>query len=102
MTGQSGQPFTVAVNPDIDNSNTGRANLGFGANDRPDLVGDPDAGAGTPEQWFNPAAYAFPEFGTFGDVGRNSLEGPGYKNLNLAFTRVVGFDRGERGGVHGG
>jgi hypothetical protein len=56
-TGQSGRPFTVSVHPDIDISNTGRANLGFGANDRPNLVGDPAAGGGTPEQWFNPAAF---------------------------------------------
>jgi hypothetical protein len=95
FTGATGQPFTVAVHPDLDVSNTGRANLGFGSNDRPDLVGDPEAGGGTPEQWFNPAAFALPEFGTFGDVGRNSLEGPGYRNLNLAFTRVVGFSRGD-------
>ena len=95
FTGHTGRPFTVAVHPDFDVSNTGRANLGFGANDRPDLAGDPEAGGGRPEQWFNPAAYALPQFGTFGDVGRNTLEGPGYKNLNLAFTRVVGLSRGD-------
>ena len=40
LSASSGRPFTVAVHPDIDISNTGRANLGFGSNDRPDLVGD--------------------------------------------------------------
>ena len=40
-TSHSGRPFTVAVHPDIDASNTGRSNLGFGYNDRPNVSGDP-------------------------------------------------------------
>ena len=43
VTLQSGRPFTVAVHPDIDTSNTGRSNLGFGYNDRPNVTGDPSA-----------------------------------------------------------
>ena len=38
VTMQSGRPFTVALRPDIDNSNTGRSNLGFGVNDRPNVT----------------------------------------------------------------
>ena len=38
---QTGQPFTVALLPDDDNSNTGIDSLGFGANDRPNVVGNP-------------------------------------------------------------
>jgi hypothetical protein len=94
MSFQSGRPFTVAIHPDIDNSNTGRANLGFGSNDRPNLAGSPELGNPSHEQWFNTAAYAFPPFGTFGDVGRNSLEGPGYKNVNLALVRDVELGSG--------
>jgi hypothetical protein len=95
LVGQSGRPFTVAVHPDLDISNTGRANLGFGSNDRPNQVGDPLAGGQSPEQWFDPAAFELPAFGTFGDTPRNSLEGPGYKNLNLAFLRRVALSRGD-------
>jgi len=94
MSFQSGRPFTVAIHPDIDNSNTGRANLGFGSNDRPDLVGDPQAGSSSYARWFNTTAFAFPTFGTFGDVGRNTLEGPGYKNVNLALVRDVDLGSG--------
>ncbi|HET9369996.1 MAG TPA: carboxypeptidase regulatory-like domain-containing protein [Vicinamibacterales bacterium] len=94
LTLQSGAPFTVAIHPDIDNSNTGRANLGFGSNDRPNQVGDPTAVDQSERQWFDTAAFVFPPFGTFGDVGRNSLEGPGYKNLNLAFSRNVALAPG--------
>jgi hypothetical protein len=77
--------------PDIDNSNTGRSSLGFGANDRPHLIGDPDAADRTRERWFNPAAFSFPAFGTFGNAGRNILEGPGYANVNLGVLKTVGL-----------
>jgi hypothetical protein len=87
VTLQSGRPFTVALLPDIDNSNTGRSVLGFGANDRPNLVGDPDLDDPGADFWFNPAAFAFPAFGTFGNAGRNILEGPGYANVNLGVIK---------------
>jgi hypothetical protein len=93
-TFQSGRPFTVSMHPDIDVSNTGRANLGFGFNDRPNLVGDPSVASPSPEQWFNTLAFGQPAFGTFGNVGRNSLEGPGFKNVNISLTRRVPLTRG--------
>jgi hypothetical protein len=96
VTVQSGRPFTVALLPDIDNSNTGRASLGFGANDRPDQIGDPEAANPGAAGWFNAAAFAFPPFGTFGDVGRNTLEGPGYANVNLAVLRHIPLGSGPR------
>ncbi|HEV2882448.1 MAG TPA: TonB-dependent receptor [Pyrinomonadaceae bacterium] len=86
-TVQSGRPFTVALLSEIDNSNTGRSTLGFGANDRPNVVSDPTAGNRTPERWFNTAAFAFPAFGTFGNAGRNILDGPGYQNVNASLLK---------------
>lgn len=88
---QSGRPFTVAVHPDIDVSNTGRANLGFGNNDRPNVVGNPalPAGERSASQWFNTTAFVMPAFGTFGNAGRNLLEGPGFRNVNLAIVKLV-------------
>ncbi len=90
-TAQSGRPFTVALLPDIDNSNTGRSNLGFGNNDRPNVTGDPTLSNPTPDMWFNTAAFTMPPFGSFGDAKRNSLEGPAYANLNVALVRLVRF-----------
>jgi hypothetical protein len=90
-TVQSGRPFTVAIHPDIEVSNTGRSNLGFGYNDRPNVTGSgalPVADR-SEDAWFNTGAYSFPAFGTFGNAGRNSLEGPGYRNLNLAVLKLV-------------
>jgi hypothetical protein len=84
---QSGRPFTVALLSDIDNSNTGRSSLGFGANDRPNVAGDPRAGNRTPERWFNTSAFVFPAFGTFGNAGRNILDGPGYQNVNASLLK---------------
>jgi hypothetical protein len=86
---QSGRPFTVALLPEVDRSNTGRSSLGFGANDRPNISGSAAAGNPGPDQWFNTAAFSMPAFGTFGNAGRNILEGPNYKNVNLALLKRV-------------
>lgn len=96
VTLQSGRPFTVALLPEIDNSNTGRSNLGFGANDRPNVVGDPRLDNPTPERWFDTSAFVMPPFGTFGNSGRNTLEGPGYRNVNLALIRWLPLGAGAR------
>ena len=87
VTLQTGRPFTVALLSEIDNSNTGRSTLGFGANDRPNVAGDPTATNRTPERWFNTSAFVFPAFGTFGNAGRNILDGPGYQNVNASLLK---------------
>ena len=92
----SGRPFTVALLPTIDASNTGRSNLGFGYNDRPNVTGDPTVSRPSPEQWFDTSAFSFPPFGTFGDARRNMLEGPTYRNVNLALVKHVIFNRHSR------
>ena len=86
---QTGRPFTVALLPEIDNSNTGRSSLGFGANDRPNVLGDPKAGGRTLNQWFNTSAFGFPPYGSFGNSGRNILTGPGYQNVNLSLLKNI-------------
>jgi hypothetical protein len=91
VTLQSGRPFTVALLPDIDNSNTGRSNLGFGNNDRPNVSGDTSVENATADQWFNTAAFSMPPFGTFGNSGRNTLEGPGYQTVNVALVKRIHF-----------
>jgi TonB dependent receptor len=87
VTLQSGRPFTVALIQELDNSNTGRSTLGFGANDRPNIVGNPELSNPTPDLWFNPSAFAFPPFGSFGDAGRNILVGPGFQNVNASLVK---------------
>jgi Carboxypeptidase regulatory-like domain len=89
VTIQSGRPFTVALRPDIDNSNTGRSNLGFGYNDRPNVAGDAKLDSPNSDRWFNTSAFSMPAFGSFGDAGRNILTGPGYANINFAVIKSV-------------
>src|SRR5205807_10195050 len=61
---------------------SGRDNSGNGINlDRPDLVGNPylssdRAKADRIAKWFDPNAFRQNNPGTFGNVGRNLLEGP--------------------------
>jgi hypothetical protein len=61
---------------------------------RPDLVGDPYTGTcpngspvGTVTCWFNPSAFAVSAPGTFGDAGRNILNGPDFAELDLAMIK---------------
>ncbi len=86
-TFQTGRPFTVALLSELDNSNTGRSILGFGANDRPHRVADGTVDSPAPERWFDTGAFAMPAFGTFGNSGRNILDGPGMRNINVSLLR---------------
>jgi Carboxypeptidase regulatory-like domain/TonB dependent receptor len=42
---------------------------------------------GNVAQWFNPAAFILQPAGTLGDVGRNSLLGPGFVNLDMSLQK---------------
>ncbi|MGH9784474.1 MAG: hypothetical protein ACRD88_09835, partial [Terriglobia bacterium] len=95
VTFQSGPPFTVALLPEFDNSNTGRSTLGFGANDRPNLVGNASLDDRSADRWFNTGAFAIPAFGSFGNAGRNILDGPGRQNVNLGILKHLPIGIGE-------
>jgi hypothetical protein len=84
---QTGRPFTVALLPDLDNSNTGRSVLGFGANDRPNVTRDPKVDNPTEQRWFDTSAFAIPARGNFGNAGRNIVEGPGFSTVNLSLFK---------------
>jgi hypothetical protein len=81
FTARSGRPFTVRQ---------GNNNVGQGMTGLPNQVGDPD-GPETVEQWFNPGAFERVTSGTFGNVRRNTLRGPGWKGLDLSLARRIGF-----------
>jgi hypothetical protein len=81
----------------------GVGDVGFG---QPwDLVGDPNAGAnrqfsrGSANDdnfWFNPAAFARPANGTFGNAPRNAIRNPGEQQWDLAIFK--NFNMGGTGG----
>jgi hypothetical protein len=86
-TFQTGRPFTVALLSDLDNSNTGRSTLGFGANDRSNVLRNPELSQPSPDRWFDTQAFTLPPFGSFGNAGRNILTGPGYANVNASVVK---------------
>ncbi|HXP47843.1 MAG TPA: TonB-dependent receptor [Terriglobales bacterium] len=81
----SGLPFS----PQVIGSFT-EVNSGVNGTLRPNLTGQPIA-LPNPSigEWFNTAAFVAPPAGSFGDAGRNSIEGPGSLVFDMAFTRVI-------------
>ena len=50
---------------------------------------------GNPNQWFNPNAFILPTRGTYGNVGRGALTGPGLADLDLSvFKNTALSERG--------
>jgi len=87
-TFQSGRPFTVALLPGNDNANTGIDTLGFqGAGDRPNRIASGDISNPGPNAWFNTAAFVTAPKGSFGNAGRNILEGPGLATFNVSVLK---------------
>jgi hypothetical protein len=82
---QSGFPFTISVFGDTANAGTLLGENPIRAN----YTGAPVFGPGTrtADQWFNPAAFTTPAAFTFGNVGRNTVYGPGRQTLDLALQR---------------
>lgn len=85
---QSGLPFEVAYRDAFLDRDVGP--------NRPDLIGDPYAGGGTRDRWFNAtpigspgSAFARPEVGTFGNLPRNALTGPGYWRVDASLFKKV-------------
>ena len=87
MTLQSGQPYSVALPGEVDNSNTGRSSFGFGAGDRPNVAGNPNLSNPDAQQWFDPAVFSMPDYGTFGNAGRNIIQGPGLANIDFSLLK---------------
>jgi hypothetical protein len=81
----SGLPFTVV-------SGTDRSLSGIG-NDYANIVGNParPAGVNQVQEYFNTAAFAPATTGTFGDVGRNTIRGPKYFDLDFSIFKQFKF-----------
>lgn len=84
LTVESGLPFTPNAGRDT-------TNIGTGAGNRPNLVGDPNLSASerTVDRWFATEAFAQPPLYTFGNAGRNIVEGPGIINVDASLTKQV-------------
>jgi hypothetical protein len=83
----SGSPFDVSYRNASQDRDTGP--------NRPDLVGDPD-GPQTQDEWFNAtpigssgSAFGRPAAGTFGNLGRHELRGPGFWIVDASFFKNI-------------
>jgi hypothetical protein len=88
----AGNPFSVVVGFD-----RARARFQAGTSpQRPDLVAGRSTNPvlGGPDRYFDTSAFALPEAGYFGNLGRNTLIGPGLAMLDLSVNKR--FRIGER------
>jgi len=89
---RSGLPFTI-TNGNVD------ANLDSQTNDRAQQIGDPHNDNPTPDMWFNTAAFVQNKVvngqPVDGNTPRNSLEGPGYRVVDLAISRDFRLPKGK-------
>lgn len=95
----SGTPFFVGVSGDIAHiaANTACCALGFGNYERLNFLGgNPYASNKSPSQWLNPAAFAIPAPGTFGNLGRDTLRSDRYKNLDLSLFKQFPITENKR------
>jgi len=107
FTAMSGTPFTVYDSGDPSLQGQAPEITGFSAN-RPNLIGNPNSGPRTADEWFNVGAFQQLQpdpqgrFEVFGDEGRNAVLGPRYvnwdcsafKNIRLTESKELQF-RGE-------
>jgi hypothetical protein len=64
---------------------------------RPDVVpGVSPYLSGDRVRWLNPAAFEIPRAGTFGNLGRNALVGPGFSQLDFTVNKVVALTERNR------
>jgi len=75
----TGRPFDVVMSQDV-------AGIGATQNQRPDVIAA-TPGPRTVEEWFNRSAFARPASGAFGNMGRNSLRGPGVHKWDLSLFK---------------
>ncbi len=81
----SGVPFTPVMASDLSGTQTNGC-CGFAW--YPNLIGTPAVSNQSIAEWFNPAAYAAPASGTLGNVGRDTLRAPAYRDVDLSLGKA--------------
>jgi hypothetical protein len=96
-THNSGTPFTVSDSANVALQANSPPISGFPAS-RPNLVGDPNGGPQTVNEWLSRSAFERlniqREAGQFGNAGRNIARGPAYTNVDVSMVRDFAL-RGE-------
>jgi hypothetical protein len=84
ITAESGTPLTAVIL----GNNVELAQTGGMGSDRANATG---ASVATGTGFFNPAAFAVPPNGQFGNAGRNTIPGPALVSVNASFGRSFQF-----------
>ena len=98
---RSGNPLTVFVQNNWSRSQWAPALAPGVGRDRPSFVPGRNGGnavTGSPDGWFDPAAFVLQPAGTPGDAGRGSLIGPDLKTVDLALVKNTPWPRLGEGG----
>ena len=89
-THNSGTPFTVSDSANVALQANSPPISGFPAS-RPNLVGDPNGGPHTVDEWISRSAFqrlnVQTQAGQFGNAGRNIARGPAYTNVDVSLVR---------------
>jgi hypothetical protein len=89
LRAQSGLPFSAVLNNDRGGSQTDTTGLALGQG--PNLIGGPDCvsqtNTGDPNRYIKTECFAFPDKGTLGNVGRNTLTRPGVTTLDMSLFK---------------
>lgn len=85
VTGQTGYPFTPLVGSNRSNNGDSRNPDRVSIN--PNFTGNRITG--TPNQWFNPAAFVLPAAGTYGNAGRDILTGPPLTEFDMSLFKTT-------------
>jgi len=85
VTAQGGFPLAPAIG--FNNSGTGDTNVTDVPNWNPDFKGP--VILGKRDQWFDPKAFTMPTAGTFGNVSRGAMRGPGLVNVDTSFFKRI-------------
>jgi hypothetical protein len=97
LTASSATPFTVYDSANVSLQAPHPPLSGVFAG-RPDVVGDPNSGPHTAEEWLSRGAFRrldpVTEAGQFGNAGRNIARGPDYFNLDLVLARSFAWGAG--------
>jgi trimeric autotransporter adhesin len=92
-TFSSGTPLTALISGNVSNNINGSAPFN---SLRADATGQPVLPSGfnrTTLDYFNPAAFALPPTGVYGDAARNTIPGPPTINFNTSVDRLIWLSR---------
>jgi hypothetical protein len=93
----SGIPFTVTTSNNGADDSGSAANVCYcGYSWLPNVVSNPRVSNPSISEWFDPAAFATPTPGTFGNERRNTLIGPDWRDMDLSLGKSFQLFEGAR------